>query len=145
MIKYILYLLCAFAAGWLGHAGGSGYHPRWFRIIGVPLMSCLNLYICGVHNTIVLLITFGLLTMSISTYWDFLTDGRYDIFWMHGFILGLSYIFIYVVFGNLDIFIIRSIALGMFVEIWHHYRPNIFFRWDGARIEEFGRYFATAL
>lgn len=136
----ILYILFALISGWLGQAGGSGKFPRWLRIIGVPLMSCVNLFLCGIHNLPILFFTLGLLIASISTYWDFLFG--YDNFWFHGFAIGIA---VFLTAFNPLMFVLRWISLSLFMELWHLKHPKKFLKWDGARVEEFGRYFAVSL
>jgi hypothetical protein len=84
------------------------------------------------------LLTILLSYASITTYWDFMFKNE-DNFFMHGFMLGFSFLPL-VLWGNLSpsLFIGRAVALSLLMGIWCEIHGN-----DTA--EELGRgFFLTA-
>lgn len=145
-MNYLLMLPFAILSGVFGRMGGSeNYNSNW-RDIGINLLHVIFLFFTV--NWIapvwlwLLIVYFGLFKASISTYWDFLFG--FDNFWMHGFMLGLSAFVICFITGHWWLMLIRSIGLALFMGIWYLWHPTkikLFgINWNGAQIEEFGRY-----
>lgn len=114
-------------------AGGSGRYPRAVRVVGIPLLLALQAFLSGVHSWWVLL-SIPLTIGAISTYWDFLTGGEYDNYWLHGFMLGIAAAPIAYVSGHWWLFIARCFILAVFMGVW-----CAIWKWDIA--EETGRGF----
>ena len=120
-------VLCAI----LGRMGGAkGYNTK-FRDVGIPTILCIVAYILGVHSWWLVLM-FGLMFASLTTYWDFLFG--YDNFWFHGFMCGLSFLPIAIVTQQWIGFLI---ALGI-TTVWMGGWSKVI---KNDVLEELGRYF----
>jgi hypothetical protein len=93
-IKAFFVAISAVVAGVFYRMGGSGNYPRQARVIGVSAVSIALLAFLrgetGLWLTLAYLASFGACVGALSTYWDFLFGDR-DNFYMHGFMIGLSY------------------------------------------------------
>jgi len=94
-VKAPVIAIGAVIGGILYRMGGSGNYPRQVRIIGVSALSVLILAILkweiGLWLCLAYFVSFGICIGALSTYWDFLFKDV-DNFYMHGFMIGLSYI-----------------------------------------------------
>jgi len=135
-------ILLSILSGIFGRMGGSSnYNSNW-RDFGINILHIL-FFLCVVGWTPWLIVYVGLFKASVSTYWDFLFHGE-DNFWMHGFMLGLSAFVICFITGHWWLMLGRSIILSLFMGVWHVRHPKSVtikqYRFDGAEVEEFGRY-----
>jgi hypothetical protein len=140
-LKALIIGIGVLASGILYRMGGSGNYPRQARIIGVSALSTLILALLrwkiAIWLVFAYLVSFGACVGAVSTYWDFLFCNK-DNFYMHGFMIGLSYITLAWFGIAWWLILIRAIilALGMgllnkYTNKWKLKHPDI--------IEELGR------
>lgn len=109
----------------MGGAGSQwGKDNKLWRRIGVPLVVTLVSFVLGIHNPIVLLLSFGLLVGSLSSY-----EGN---FYVHGLLCGLATLPIAYITGHWWLFVLRCVILSIWAGLWSKY-----WNWDIA--EEMGR------
>lgn len=150
---YIYQTLLSIVSAILYRLGGASkqdqdkefpYIPRWFKNIPKKrdvmsnIIKLVSVYLLGIYAPIwVWFISFGLLWLSLSSYWDWLF--KYDNFYFHGFMCGFSLLPL-VIFGNLALvpFIIQSVVLGLTMGLWSKYNGN-------ATKEELGRGFLLTI
>jgi len=134
-VKLLFLLILCIFSGIAGRAGGSGRFNRLWRVIGVPFLAIVAVWLCfGVRMAYfwAYLLSFGLMAASVSTYWDFLFG--YDEHFFHGFMIGLSLAPIAWVTGHWLGFCLAVILSTLWMGFW-----SKILKWDVA--EEFGRYF----
>lgn len=135
-VKIAILLILSVLSGILGRMGGSGRYNRLWRVVGVPALAIVAVWLCFGLKTSLLwayLLSFGLMSASVSTYWDFFWNG-FDNFWIHGFMIAFSLAPIAWATGHWQ-------GLGFAVALstlWMGAWSKIL-KWDVA--EEFGRYF----
>jgi len=141
-MKIILLLMLAFGSGVLGRMGGSGRFNRLWRVVGVPILAIMAVWLCfGVKMAFwwAYLLSFGLMAASVSSYWDFCPWNRgEDNFFQHGFMIGLSLAPIAWVTGHWLGFGLAVALSTLWMGIWS--------KWISYDVlEEFGRYFVVPL
>jgi hypothetical protein len=130
LIKIVIILVSSILAAFCYRAGGSGRWPRWLRVVGIPLLLALPVFLLGVHSWWVLL-SIPLTIASISTYFDIWFNDT-DNYWVHGFFVGLAAFPIAIATGHWIGFVVRCFILAVFMGIW-----CVVFKWDV--FEETGR------
>jgi hypothetical protein len=144
-MNWLIVLPFAVLSGILGRMGGSQYYNTKWRDAGIPVIQTVYLLIVGIHSPW-LVGNFAALWGSLTTYWDEVPFNKgEDNFFMHGFFCGLAALFICFVTGHWWLMAIRSIGLALFMGIWHLKHPKKINGWDGAQVEEFGRYFVLTM
>jgi len=102
-----------------------GWIPKWMRNIPKKrdafsnITILLGAFLMGVQGDFWLgwVLAFGLMWASLSSYWDWLF--KYDNFWFHGFMCGLSFMPL-VIWGNVSwtALVVRSLLSGLLVGWW---------------------------
>ncbi len=138
-------IILAVLSGFLYRLGGLSkeqarqqipWCPLWIinsktRDVGCSLLAVLWMILFHPHvHWYVHLIYFGLMWGALSTYWDFL-NGK-DNFWLHGFGVGVAFIFYAIATGDWIGFSVRCLALAILMGAWCAIFKN---DW----IEEYGR------
>lgn len=143
MLTIFYGLIFGIISGILGRMGGAkGYNTK-YRDVGCSLIIIFHyclLFGINYHFWYIYLIIFGLQWGALSTYGD--TLFGYDNFWFAGFICGLAFLPITIIYPSLLFyFLIRIFILTIVWGLLHKRRVNKFFIWQGDVAEEFFRYF----
>ena len=116
--------------------GGSGNYPKLWRKIVVPVVTIMATWaVLGVNlaSWWAYVLFFGLSVGAISSYHDYIM-GK-DLFWLHGFILGLAGLPLLWVGVPWYAILARAVVLAVFMGVWCQV-----WEWDIA--EETGRGFS---
>lgn len=131
MVVASITLIAAILSGIAYRMGGSGNYPRQARIVGVSAITCIALFLLGIHSWWLLLVM-GLSCGAVSAYYQ--QDEKKWGYWAHG--LGLSLAVLPIVFLSQHWlgFSIRCLVLTGAITLWSQFTKN-------AVVEEFGRGF----
>ena len=135
MLNVISLLCFSVCAGILYRMGGSKDYNTKFRDFGVPFVSCVYLWVTAGLGHWSLILCFGLMFASLTTY--FKPKGKPAKFWnwaLVGLAFGLSAFPLLIGFPLLWRLVVRTVALIVAVAVWS---DNI----DCDVLEEFGRGF----
>ena len=143
-IKAVIVLIASVISAILYRMGGSGNFPRQCRLVGVPILCTLLLWLLAGWNWWFLL-CIPLQIGAISTYWKRKgTDAGFWNYYLHG--LGLALAFLpYAISTHLWLgFAIRGLSLPFLVAWWATYMNKPFWIFQSDVVSEIGRGFFIA-
>jgi hypothetical protein len=136
-------LLLAFISGCLGRAGGAKGYNTNYRDIGCAIISAFAILLLVGWSPLVILAVFILQFASFRTYWQFLFNGK-DNMWMSGAMCGLAWYPIVFIDEKLFILVLaRAIILCLWWGCLNKFLPAKVLVWRRDVAEEFSRYFMT--
>ncbi len=158
LIYSIILLIFSIIGGVLGRLGGSSQGNRLFRLLGVPGCCCALLII--MYHPLewlyygAILLTFGLVLGTTSTYWKKKGSDALWFNWMlYGGMEGLAFLPITIYTRKWIGYAIRTVVCSVLICLWDEYVANFIwkilsklFKTLGEDVvAEFGRYFIIVL
>lgn len=132
MNNHIIIIILSIVAGGLYRLGGTNKGTLW-RDLGVPIVATIVLVILGVKIWWALLLHFGLLYGSLTTYhkWVGKLFGRKDkevhieSWAMTGFCYGFALLPVALALDNWTFFLLRSAILSLAVALWSEFIDEV--------------------
>jgi hypothetical protein len=131
-------------AGILYRMGGSGNWPRQARLVGVPLLAAISLWILAGWNWW-LLLCIPLMIASISTYWKRKgEDAHFINYLFHGLGIAIAMLPYSIATHHYVGFGIRGLLLPIAIALWATKMNRPILWWRADVVSEFGRGFLIA-